>query len=530
MTTRNLLYNGKILTQAEGVKADSMAVYKNRIVGVGTNLQHDPDFARFHHVDLKGKTVVPGLVDAHTHFYYFALSLGRAVLHEADSIGACLNILKKHAARLGRNEWVVGEGYTPDKFKNREEPDRYQIDNVTGGRPAFVFSKDEHSAWVNSRALEFAGITARTKDPQGGEIVRLPNGEPSGILREGAGYGRVFELIPQPSKAKIDKLFRQATQFAYENGVTGVHSVDGQAGFVYMSDLAQKNKLGLRVTYYFPAMMLPTLHKNRTYYGTGTDFFRVAGIKLFADGSLGSQTALCFSKYIGSKDNYGIEVLSTKKMAQAVKSAAKLGFPCAIHAIGDKAVSNVLDAFEESPKPYFGARHRIEHVQLIRRKDIARMKRMQIVASVQPTHCTSDIEMVRKYWGARGKNAYAFQSMLRSGVDLAFGSDCPIEPLKPLDGIAAAVNRARKGSRDVFYKDERVSVEQALYYYTVGPAIAAGEAHFRGYLLPGYPADFVVLSEDISRISAMKLYDVKVLATVLDGKLKFRRPGAPAFG
>ncbi len=527
MTIRSLLYNGKILTQAEGVKADSMAIYRNRIVAVGSNLQHDPDFSRFQRIDLKGKTVVPGLVDAHTHFYYFALSLGRADLHDATSIDECLRILKKFSSKLGKNEWVVGEGYSPDRFKQREEPDRFQLDRVTGRRPAFIFSKDEHSAWVNSRALELAGISARTKDPSGGEIVRLPSGEPSGILREIPGYGGVFELIPQPSKSKIDRLFRKATEYAYENGVTGVHSVDGQSGFVYMSDLAQKNKLGLRVTYYFPAAMLPTLHKNRTYYGTGTDFFRVAGVKIFADGSLGSQTALCFNKYVGSKDNYGIEVLSTRKIAQSVKSAAKLGFPCAIHAIGDRAVSNVLEAFEQSPPLYFGARHRIEHVQLIRRKDLQRMKRMNVVASMQPTHCTSDIEMVRNYWGARGKNAYLFKSAIDKGIDVAFGSDCPIEPLKPLDGIAAAVTRARKGSRDRFYPDERISVAEALYCYTVGPAVAAGEAHCRGYLLPGYPADFVVLSEDISRISSKRLYDVKVLATVLDGKPRFRRPGSP---
>ncbi len=506
-----------------------MAVYRNRIVAVGRNLQHDPDFKTYRRIDLRKKTVIPGLVDAHTHFYYFALSLDRADLHEAGSLKECLSTVKKYAAGLGRNEWVVGEGYSPDRFVRREEPDRYQLDGVTGGRPAFIFSKDEHSAWVNSEALRLAGITSRTPNPSGGEIVRQSDGEPSGILRENPGYGPVFNLIPQPTKKRVDRVFKQATEFAYANGVTGVHSVDGQDGFVYMSDLAEKNKLGLRVNYYFPAQMLPTLHANKIYYGTGTEFFRLAGVKIFADGSLGSQTALCFNKYIGSKVNYGIEVQSVSQMAKLIKSAAKLGFPCAIHAIGDRAVANVLDAFEQGPSLYFGSRHRIEHLQLVRRKDLSRMKQMGIVASMQPTHCTSDIDLVRKYWGSRGRHAYIFRTIANSGIDLAFGSDCPIEPLKPLDGIVAAATRSRRGSRDVFFREERITAAEALYHYTVGPAIAAGESHRRGYLLPGYPADFVILSEDITRTALSNLHKVSVLATVLDGKVRFSRNGAPAF-
>jgi len=521
LKAKTLFYNGTIHTQAGEIVVNSMAVYKNRIVAIGNNLQHDPDFKSYSRIDLRKRTIIPGLVDAHTHFYYFALTKGTVWLHDIDTIEGCQAEIKKFAARKKKTEWILGEGYSPDRFKKRIEPDRHMLDAVTGGRPAFIFSKDQHTAWVNSRALELAGITRKTKTPPGGAIERDASGEPNGILREGSAYARVFDLIPHPTHKQIDPLYREVLQFAWSQGVTGVHSFDSPEAFTYFSRLAETGKVGLRVNYYFGAAMLPELHDAKIYYGTGTEFFRVAGVKIFADGSLGSQSALCFNKYIGSKDNYGIETTSTREMTRLIKSAAKLGLPSAIHAIGDKATANVLDAFETAPRADFGARHRIEHLQLVRKKDLPRMRRLGIVASMQPSHCPSDIHMVRKYWGKRGANAYAFRSVMDRGIDLAFGSDAPIEPLKPLEGIAAAVRRARPGSRDILHPEQRLTAKEALYHYTVGPAIATGQQHCRGYLLPGYPADFILLSDDITRVPSTRIYDIGVLATIIDGKVKF---------
>lgn len=522
MKIRSLLYNATIYTQAENVVVNSMAVYDGRIVAVGNNLEHDPDFAKFARVNLKGGTVIPGLVDAHTHFHYFALSLGRVELDGLDSAEKCLAKIKKFASGLKKTEWVVGEGYSPDRFSKRTEPDRYMLDRVTGGRPAFIFSKDQHTAWVNSRALELAGITAKTKEPLGSKIERDERGEPIGILREGGAYEPIFRLIPPIPPKQVDRLYRKALEHAYRNGVTGVHSFDGPEAFLYYCDLAEKEEMGLRINYYFSSKMLPELHKAKIYYGTGTEYFRIAGVKIFADGSLGSHSALCFNKYNGSKDNYGIEATPLPELVKQIKSAGKLGLPCAIHAIGDKAVANVLDAFQESLPLYFGARHRIEHLQLVRRRDLPRLKKMGIVASMQPSHCPSDMYMIEKYWGKRGANAFVFRTLIDMGIDLTFGSDVPIEPLKPLDGIAAAVRRARPGKRDTFYPEQRISALEALYCYTVGPAIASGQQHCRGYLLPGYPADFVVLSHDIGKVAASRLGDIEVRATVIDGRVKYR--------
>jgi len=401
------------------------------------------------------------------------------------------------------------------------------LDRVCGGRPAFVFSKDEHTVWVNSRALEMAGMDRSTREPDGGAIGRTADGELNGILREGAAYGRVFDLIEAPSNREIDRRYAMALDHAYRKGVTGVHSFDGPDAFPFFERLMEQGKIGLRVNHYPSVELLPVLRRNKVRYGQGDGFFRIAGVKIFSDGSLGSRSALCFNKYAGTDSNYGLEVASTSQMAKWIKSAGRLGMPAAIHAIGDRAVANVLDAIEQAGPLRSGARHRIEHLQLVRRKDIPRLKRLGVVASMQPSHCPSDIGMIRKYWGKQGGNAFIFRTLLDKKVDLAFGSDCPIEPLDPIAGIAAAVRRAKPGSRDVFYPEQRLSAAEALYNFTVGPAIAAGEEHCRGYLLPGYPADYVLLSDDVTRIAPSRLYDVEVLATVLDGKVKYADSSVP---
>ncbi|HUV31258.1 MAG TPA: amidohydrolase [Acidobacteriota bacterium] len=521
MKARTLFFNARIYTQAFGLVVDSLAVCGHRVIAVGNRLEQDPDFKAYAKVDLGGRTIVPGLVDAHAHFYYFALSLGRVSLDGLESLEACLEKIRTFSRQCRKSEWVLGDGYSPDRFTRRVEPDRYVLDAVTGGRPAFIFSKDQHSVWVNSRALEIAGIGKDTRDPAGGKIDRLADGTPSGIFREQAAYDPVLACIDPPSPQTVQRRYRQALQHAYRKGVTAVHSFDGPDGFAFFNDLALKGRLGLRINYYPAARLLPELRRTGTRYGCGDDFLRIAGVKVFADGSLGSQTALCFDPYIGTGGDRGIEATSVADMKKIIRSAARLGLPCAIHAIGDKAVANVLDAFEMNVALPAGARHRIEHLQLLWRRDISRIRRLKVVASMQPSHCPSDMHMIRKYWGKRGANAFIFRTLIDRGVDLAFGSDAPIELLDPMAGIAAAARRARPGSRDVFYPDQRIKASEALYRFTVGPAVACGQEHCRGYLLPGYPADLVVLSQDITRVAPTRIRDTEVLATILDGRVVY---------
>jgi len=496
-----------------------MAVSSATVIAVGHRLEHDPDFRRFARIDLRGRTIIPGLVDAHTHFYWLAKSLAEVSLNGIDSLDRCLNKIKRFADSLPRGRWVVGNGLLPAGFRKPIQPDRTMLDRVTGGRPAFIFYKDSHSAWVNSKALAFARIDSTTPDPPGGRIERFADRTPSGLLCETPAYLELYRSIPPPPKREMDRLYRQALEAVYRKGVTGVHSFDGPDGFAYLAELAEKGKTGIRINYYPPAALLPQLEKTGTRYGVGTDFFRIAGVKVFADGALSSQSALCFRKYTGSKANFGIEVTPLAGISRIARWAARSGLPCAIHAIGDRAVCNVLDALEASNTPRM--RHRIEHLQLVRKKDLARVKQLGVVASMQPSHCPADIDLVRRFWGKRSANAYVFRSVLDKKIPLAFGSDAPIEPLDPLVGIAAAVRRARPGSRDVFHPEQRIYATEALHAYTVGAALAAGQEHCRGYLLPGYPADFVVLDRDITRIAPARIHDTRVLATVIAGEVRY---------
>lgn len=518
---KTLFVNGRILTQCHGVVADSMAVNRHQIEAVGVGLPYDPALKSYARFDLKGKTIIPGFVDAHTHLYFWAQSLGRVTLQECDSIESCLKRIGEYAQKLPSKAWVIGEGYSPDAFKKKVSPDRSMLDRVTAGRPAFIFSKDEHTAWVNSAALSMAGITSKTPDPVGGRIERESSGGPSGLLREGPAYHPVYRLIPQSGEREMRRLWQQALELAWKRGVTGVHSFDSPEGFSFMEKLAEQRKLGLRINYYPRIEHIGDLERAGVRYGRGDDFLRIAGIKIFVDGALGSQTALCFHKYAGSKTNYGIEVTSKELLARQVRRAARLGFPCAIHAIGDRAVSSVLDVLEKSPRLAPRQRHRIEHIQLIRRRDVSRLKKLHVVASMQPSHCAADVTLVRRFWPDQAANSYLFKSIYDAGIPMAFGSDCPIEPLDPLAGIAAAVRRVPRGSRQRFFPSESLDAARALFAFTAGPVFAAGEENLRGQLLPGYPADFVILPVDPIQVRPDRLYDMPVLATVLNGDLLF---------
>lgn len=523
MTNRKLFYNGRIYTQAgDNLIADSMAIDGHQISAIGRNLQNDPDFASYNKCDLKKMTVIPGLVDSHTHLHFIAISMGTVKLDNLYSIEEVLNKIKRHSAKFAKEEWVIGEGISPDRWNKYVLPDKFMLDKVTGGRPAAIFSKDQHLAWVNSKALELAGINNRTQEPTGGSIIRLDNNEPSGILKEIPAYFPVFRLIKGPKKEIVVENYRKLLKELYSKGITGAYSFDGPDAFAFFSDMSKVGKLGLRIEYYAPNKILPLLKEKNIGFGYGNDYFRVAGVKIFSDGSLGSQSALCFKKYNGSENNFGIEATSPKEMLRLITAAAKLDLPCAIHAIGDRAVANVLDCFEKAPALKGKARHRIEHLQLIRRSDIKRLKKLNITASMQPSHCPSDIKLIRKYWPTRSRDCFIFRTLLDNGINLAFGSDAPIEPLGPIAGIAAAVNRIAPGERKSFHPEQKISPLEALYQFTAGAAYSAGREDERGFLLPGYKADFVIISNDIGKISPRKIADIKILATFFDGNLVFK--------
>jgi len=523
LTKYKLFYNGRIYTQAgDGLVADSIIIQGNSIIAVGKHLEKDSELSFSSRVNLKGRAVLPGFTDSHTHFRFHAIMSANVRLDGLTSLETTLNKIKKHSAKLAKNEWVLGDGFAVDSWRQRILPDRYMLDKVTGGRPAAIYSKDQHMLWVNSKALKLAKIGRRTAGPKGGVIDRFDNGEPYGILREIPGYFPVLRIIDDPVDDKIKKLFKQAVKTAYSKGVTAIHSMDGPKAYLLYKELSKNGALGLRVNYYPPPVLIPKLRKAGVNSGYNRDYLQISGIKLFADGSLGSQTALCFNKYRGSKNNYGVETNTKKEMLSIIKDAASINLPCAIHAIGDKAVANVIDCFEKAPGLKNKGWHRIEHLQMIRRKDVKRLRRLNVVASMQPSHCPSDIKLVEKYWGKRGRNCYIFKALLDKNIPLLFGSDVPIEPLDPISGIAAAVTRTAPGVKYPFYPEQRISIAEAVAGFTSTPPSIVGRTFEIGRLLPGYRADFIILSKDIFKTAPSKIKDIKVIGTYFDGKLVYK--------
>ncbi len=506
--------------RAGQIPVNSLAYQGRSGVAVGNNLDADSEFSGFRRVNLLGAALYPGFVDAHTHFCNYAFSLKWVDLSGVKSLSQALAKIKAHAKHLDLQSWIVGGGLQVELFSNQRWPTAAELDIASSGRPAAIYSHDQHSLWVNSEVLRRTGICSLTPDPSGGKIERNSDGSPNGILRENAAYDVVLKLIPELTPSEKKKLYDRALQIAYEKGVTGVHSFDTGSRFDFLVERANAGNLGLRVNFYINTSDLKraahVLGQAPTF-GFGDDFFRIAGVKFFADGSLGSKTALLHQPYFKSNGSCGVAIHYTRTLTTLARRALKLGLPCAIHAIGDRAVSNVISALS-NVKPPPGARHRIEHLQMIRRKDIPALKRLGAVASMQPQQLPGDVESIHDLWGARSRNCYLFRTLSDLGVPLAFGSDVPIEPLDPLAGIRDAVCRQSNTSRRILNPAERMSALKAARAFTAGSAFAAGEEGYTGALLPGYRADLAVLSESLRRISQKRLSETRVLATILNGK------------
>ncbi len=523
MKKYKLFYNGKIYTQAgDGQVVDSIVIQGNNIIAVGKHLEKDDVFKTADKINLKGRTILPGFTDSHTHFRFHAIMTANVRLDGLPSLEVTLKNIKKHSSKLAKNEWVLGDGFAIDRWKKRILPDKYMLDKVTGGRPAAIYSKDQHILWVNSEALKRAKISGRTKEPKGGIIDRCENGEPYGILRELPGYEPVLKIIADPPDSKVKRLFKKTLKEAYANGVTAIHSMDGPKAYSLYKELSKNGAIGLRVNYYPPPSLIPKLRRVGVNSGYNREYLQISGIKLFADGSLGSQTALCFNKYKASKNSYGVETNTKKEMLKIIKDAASIKLPCTVHAIGDKAVSNVIDCFEKAPKLKNKILHRIEHLQMIRRADVNRLKKLNIVASMQPSHCPSDIKMIEKYWGKQGRNCFVFRTLLDKKIPLVFGSDVPIEPIDPISGIAAAVNRTSPDVKKPFYPEQRISVKEAVAGFTSTPPSIVGRGFEIGRILPGYKADFILLSDNIYKTAKSKIKNIKVIGTYFDGKLVYK--------
>jgi len=523
---RILLFNGRIHPRADSpASVGALLIESGKVAWAGDPEQlGSPTPAGS--VDLGGRTVLPGLIDAHIHLEGYSRRLS-LIDCELPSLADCLARIQERAEQTAAGEWILGHGWNQNLWGGF--PSAADLDQAASGHPAYLTAKSLHAAWANSRALEVARIDSSTPEPPGGAIQRFADGTPTGILFEGA-MALISDLILRPSEEKRVDDLAAAQEQLLGLGLTGVHDFDGPSCFQAVQLLHQANRLQLRVVKNMPAELLGNLIAAGFRTGFGNEWIRLGHIKVFADGALGPRTAAMLSPYAGEPENRGMLLVDHEQLADLAIRAAQAGLATSVHAIGDQANHEVLGAFStlreyETANHLPHLRHRIEHLQLLHPNDSGRAGALDLVASMQPIHATSDMPMADRYWGERIRTAYAWRSELDAGAHLAFGSDAPVEDPNPFLGIHAAVTRRRPdGSPGPggWVPDQRVSLQQALAAYTTGAAYAAGQELIQGRLEPGFLADLIVLARDPYDCPAEELAALTAAGTMVGGEWRYR--------
>jgi predicted amidohydrolase YtcJ len=475
-------------------------------------------------IALPGAAVVAGFHDAHIHAGSVARDLASVDLRAARSLDAALDTLRSHLLNRPGSEWVTG-GYWDANHWPSGLPNRHELDEVCADRPIALASVDGHSVWVNSLGLRLAGIDAASPDPVGGLILRGADGrEPTGILRESA-CDAVRELSERDLDPSLPELLEQAQERLLAMGLTHITDFDEDVTRLSFERLRAEGRLKLRVHKGIPQVDLDRAIAEGWRTGRGDRWITTGPVKLFSDGALGSHSAHMLSDFADDPGNQGVEVLPVEELVALVTRANSAGIAVATHAIGDRANRNVLDAYAAAVAitRRAGLRNRVEHAQHIGRGDVARFAALGVIASLQPTHCTTDFRLAGRRIGERDLANYAWRSLLDAGAHVAFGSDAPIEPANPMYGVHAAVTRQnRDGEPDRgFEPHERVGVGEALSLFSAGSAYAAGLESVTGRIAEGQYADFVALDADPTTTDPADLATISVAATIVDGEIVY---------
>ncbi len=532
-----IVFNGRIWTgNAQQPEAQAVAVWRDRILRVGTDGEVKALAGpKTRLIDLGGRRLVPGFYDSHLHFLNGGLSLARIDLKDAKDEAEFGQRLREFDQKTPRERWIVGGLWDHDRTFGGQLPTAATIDKYVKDRPVFIRRYDGHMGLANSAALKLAGITAETKDPPGGVIYRLADGQtPSGILKDNA-MALVDRLIPEPSDEEILEAVLAAQKACAEHGVTSVQDLDGSAPetrrklFRIYQRLARQRKLTCRIDLRWPIALYRELSTTGVMADFGHDFVRIGGVKGFLDGSLGSSTAKMFAPYEKDPKNTGVYLTEPDTLRSYIRSADAAGLNVCIHAIGDEANSVLLDLYadvtrQNGPRD---RRFRIEHVQHLRPEDYPRFQEGKVIASMQPYHAIDDGRWAEGRIGAkRCASSYAFRSLLDHGTILAFGSDWPVAPLDVMAGIDAAVNRRTLDGKHPqgWFPEQRITVEEAVRAYTFGSAYAAFQETDRGTIEVGKLADFVLLSRDIfDPAQRDRITDTRVLLTIVGGQVVYER-------
>jgi predicted amidohydrolase YtcJ len=509
--------------------AEAVAIYANRIVAVGSS----KDIKKLagpntRTIDAKKRLLLPGFNDAHTHFLSGGFQLSSVDLRDASSPQEFASRIKAFAAKLPKGRWVTGGDWDHERWPDAKLPTKELIDSFTSDTPVFVSRLDGHMALANSLALRLAGVTRQTLDPPGGVIVRDKNGEPTGILKD-AAQSFVWKVVSPSTFDEKLAAAKAATDYAASLGVTSVQDMSAGTDVGVYQTLLDRDELKTRIYAVAPLPEWERLARTGVRAHFGSEMLRVGGLKGFADGSLGSTTALFYEPYRDDPATSGIagdEMYPEGAMLQRVRDADRAGLQILIHAIGDRANDLILSIYEqvERENGKRDRRFRIEHAQHLRPQDISRFARDQVIASMQPYHAIDDGRWAEKRIGKeRAKTTYAFRSLLDSGATLAFGTDWTVAPLNPLLTVYAAVTRRTidgKNSKG-WVPEQKISVEETVRAYTAGSAYAEFQENVKGTITAGKLADLVLLSRDIFKIDPKEIENVKVMLTMVDGRVVY---------
>ena len=517
-----LLYNAQIYTQNQAQPhATALVTDAGNISDIGDTEDLLARYPNAEKDDLDGRFVLPGLTDAHLHLQHYSLSLQK-IDCETDTKALCLERVAERVSQSKPGEWILGHGWNQNVWG--DWPTASELDALAPDNPVYLTAKSLHAAWANSAALKAANVNHQTADPPNGKIQRDEAGAATGILLETA-MEVVGEAIPTATQAEIATAMEQAQLILWKMGLTGVHDFDRRESFMALQQLHREGRLKLRILKNIPMELLNEAFALGLQGGFGDDWLRIGNVKVFMDGALGPHTAAMFQPYLGEDENRGILNMDGEELFEHGRKAAQVGLGMTVHAIGDRANHEVLNAYQqlrtyEREHGLPEMRHRIEHVQIVHPEDAARLGELNVIASMQPIHATSDMLMADQYWGERARLAYAIRTQLEHGAPLAFGSDAPVESPNPFWGLHAAVTRRRADDspgEEGWYPEQRLTMAEALAGYTSGPAYAAYMEDRLGQLAPQYLADLIVLDKDIFSCNPNDLLTLESSATMIGG-------------
>lgn len=526
-----LLFNAHVITMNPGQPAaEAIAIKQDHIAWVGSSEEARRMFGKkVRSIDLHGATVLPGIIDAHTHLIELGKSLLQLNLKDVAGEQEAVERVKKRIRLAAANEWILGWGWDEGKWA-AAYPDNRALSEVSPNNPVLLTGLHGYAAWANKKALQLAGISKGTKDPENGKILRdAKTGEPTGILLNRA-QELVEKRVPPMSVEQMKKAIELAAQECVRNGLTSVHEAKVSREMVQaFRELLQEGRLPLRVYVMLDASD-PALVKEWLAHGPQIDphhRLTIRAFKLFADGALGSRGAALLEPYSDAPDTKGVITTPEADIHSLTRNSLQKGFQVCTHAIGDAANRSTLDAYEQALQEVpqaRDARMRIEHAQVLAPEDIPRFAKLGVIPSMQPTHCTSDMGWAEKRLGPqRIKGAYAWRSLLQTGVHLPLSSDFPGETLNPFYGIYAALTRQDPQGNPPggWYPEQRLTLVEALRGYTTEAAYAEFEENAKGSIETGELADFTVISSDITKLAPKEILSIRVLKTIVGGRMVY---------